>query len=184
MELSSVGKVILGVLRDAPHSGYEIKRIVDRSTRFFWAASYGQIYPELRRLEETGLIVGASDPRGGRPRRVFHLTPAGRDALRDWLTGPESAYELRDEGLLKLFFADALSHGDALALLRAFRGDRQRVVERLREIEETIPKHVEGFPLLVLEYGIELHEWMVEWCERTEERLAAQEGARVEEART
>ena len=46
---SAVTPVILGLLSGAPRSGYEMKAIVDRSTRYFWAASYGQIYPELRR---------------------------------------------------------------------------------------------------------------------------------------
>jgi len=50
MEPSPTGYVILGMLRNQPRSGYEIKQAVDNSTGFFWAASYGQIYPELRKL--------------------------------------------------------------------------------------------------------------------------------------
>ena len=49
--------------RPGPKSGYEIKGLVDRSTRFFWAASYGQIYPELRRLSDAGLIEGTRSRR-------------------------------------------------------------------------------------------------------------------------
>ena len=56
--VNAVVPVILGFLSQHPRSGYEIKRAVDRSTRFFWAASYGQIYPELRRLQEQGLVEG------------------------------------------------------------------------------------------------------------------------------
>jgi DNA-binding PadR family transcriptional regulator len=44
------------LLSFASRSGYDVKATVDRSTRFFWAASYGQIYPELRRLEAARLI--------------------------------------------------------------------------------------------------------------------------------
>ena len=173
MELTGVGKVILGALRGEPRSGYEIKRLVDRSTRFFWAASYGQIYPELRRLEEEGLVEGTSEPRGGRKRRVYRLTPAGRRALRAWLLAPGAGYETRDEGLLKLFFADALPPDEALALVRSFREEREGVLARLLEIEATIPARArrEGFPLLVLDYGIGMHRWMVDWCERAERRL-------------
>jgi DNA-binding PadR family transcriptional regulator len=50
MELTHTAYVVLGMLRHEPRSGYEIKTVVDKSTRFFWAASYGQIYPELKRL--------------------------------------------------------------------------------------------------------------------------------------
>ena len=49
------------MLKLGRRTGYEIKSLVDVSTRFFWAASYGQIYPELARLEELGLVTG----RGG-----------------------------------------------------------------------------------------------------------------------
>ncbi len=61
-----------------PRSGYEIKGFVDGSTRYFWAASYGQIYPELRRLAEAGLVEGTDSPTGGRQRTVYKLTTAGR----------------------------------------------------------------------------------------------------------
>src|SRR5438874_13781615 len=82
MQLSPTARVILGMIRMGKRTGYEIKQLVDVSTRFFWAASYGQIYPELRRLEEAGLIEGEDDPTGGRQRRAYTLTPAGDAALR------------------------------------------------------------------------------------------------------
>src|SRR5512133_4027220 len=108
MKQTAVTPVILGFLSLGPRSGYDIKTVVDRSTRFFWAASYGQIYPELRRLEEEGLVEGEDRPNGGRSRRVYRLTPAGREALHGWLLGSTVTIELRDESLLRLFFADAL----------------------------------------------------------------------------
>src|SRR5919197_4867217 len=108
MELPSTAYVILGLLRKEPRSGYEIKAAVDHSTRFFWAASYGQIYPELKRLAELGLVEGASEDQGRRRRTVYRLTAAGRRQLVRWLELPAETLELRDEGLLKLFFADAL----------------------------------------------------------------------------
>src|SRR5215218_594672 len=99
MELSPTSRAILGVLGLGPRSGYEIKSLVDGSTRFFWAASYGQIYPELRRLAEAGLVEGTADPQGGRRRTVFRLTDAGASALRDWLATPPEIQENRDESL-------------------------------------------------------------------------------------
>ena len=182
-ELSSVAKVFLGALHFGPRTGYEIKRMVDGSTRFFWAASYGQIYPELRRLETAGLVEVESDPRGGRMRRVHRLTEAGRSALRDWLRCDESTHEVRDEGLLKLFFASALESGEAFELVRAKQRGHRRTLERLRGIEAGAPSP-EGrvdFPLLCLDFGIGLNEWAVEWCERVAGRI---EPTARKEART
>ncbi len=55
-ELNPTGRVILGMLAQGQRTGYDIKQFVDKSTRHFWAASYGQIYPELKRLEDQGLV--------------------------------------------------------------------------------------------------------------------------------
>src|SRR5881392_2039587 len=108
MKSNAVTPVVLGLLALGPRSGYDIKTVVDRSTRFFWAASYGQIYPELRRLEEEGLIEGKDASNGARGRRVYTLAEAGREALHAWLLSSTTTVELRDESLLRLFFADAL----------------------------------------------------------------------------
>src|SRR5947207_13014068 len=104
-ELTPTGRVILGMITLGRRTGYDIKQFVDKSTRHFWAASYGQIYPELRRLQDQGLVVGTAEPTGGRARMVYALTDAGATALRAWLgSSPEPLYELRGEGMLTLFF--------------------------------------------------------------------------------
>ena len=171
MELSPTAYVILGMLGWRPMSGYEVKSIVDKSTRFFWAASYGQIYPELRRLAAAGLIEGKASPQGGRKRNVYRLTQAGRKQLRAWLDTDPQVYELRDEALLKLFFANANANGGASAAstLDAKRRTHEQVVQRLKEIEAT--GKPEGFADLVLRYGIEFNEWNARWCERTRRAL-------------
>jgi PadR family transcriptional regulator, regulatory protein AphA len=177
MDLSPTAYVVLGMLHKGPKSGYEIKAIVDNSTRFFWAASYGQIYPELRRLAKAGLVEGTAAPRDGRKRTVYKITPAGRKELRAWLRRPPEVFETRDEGLLKLFFAGALPREEAVNTLRAMREQRLRVIERLREIE---PKAMAGgeFPLMVLRGGITYNETIADWCERMERELLAGEGKR------
>src|SRR5947209_6146474 len=105
-ELSPTGRVILAMIGFGKTTGYDIKQLVDKSTRHFWAASYGQIYPELKRLEDQGLIRGRPEPTGGRARTVYELTNSGEAALQAWLhSHDEPLYELRDEGMLKLFFS-------------------------------------------------------------------------------
>ena len=176
MKQSAVTPVVLGMLALGPRSGYDIKAAVDRSTRFFWAASYGQIYPELRRLEEEGLVEGEDAPNGGRSRRVYELTDAGRKALEDWLLGPGVTIEYRDESLLRLFFADALPRRPALDLLEARRQGHEQYLEVLRAIDArpgTDPEFVD----LVLHWGIDFNEWGARWCEEQLERLRAQKAA-------
>jgi len=170
MDLSPTAYVILGMVSREPRSGYEIKAAVDESTRFFWAASYGQIYPELKRLSEAGLVEGVDAPRGERKRTVYAITDAGMAALADWLRRPPQTAEMREEGLLKLFFSGVVPPQDALATLRAMRERRRELVAQLRGME---PKTLEKdpFSLMVLQGGIEFNEWFADWCERMEERL-------------
>jgi PadR family transcriptional regulator, regulatory protein AphA len=167
---SGTGYVILGMLALGVRTGYDIKASVDQSTRFFWAASYGQIYPELRRLEEAGLINGKSSPTGGRKRREYTLTEAGRDELRRWLETPAQPPELRDESLLKLFFADALPLEQALEQLRLRRLDHEQFLAFLRDLDSS-PGEEPPFVDLVLRYGIAYAEFNVAWCEAEETRL-------------
>src|SRR3954469_25215909 len=108
-DLSPTARVLLAMIRNGRRTGYEIKQLVDVSTRFFWAASYGQIYPELKRLEEGGLVRREDASTNGRQRRAYELTKAGEEALAGWLrSGEPLAFEMRDEGMLKLFFSDGV----------------------------------------------------------------------------
>ena len=166
MELSPTGRVILGMLAVEPRSGYDIKAIVDNSTRFFWAASYGQIYPELKRLAERGLIAAEAEPEGGRRRTTYGITAAGRDAFAAWIRDPELTHEMRDEGLLKLFFAGLLDRDDAIAVLEAAREKYAQKREALLEIEPSAAAAERFGPLAVLRYGLGMSEFAINWCDQ------------------
>jgi PadR family transcriptional regulator, regulatory protein AphA len=176
--LSKTSYVILGMLSKSPKTGYDIKSLVDVSTRFFWAASYGQIYPELKRLESAGLVAGSDDATGGRQRRLYEITAAGREVLHQWLTaGAPLHFELRHEGLLRFFFADAVGRDEQIGLLRSIGAEHGRVRDQLRD--EIRPHALAGseesgaeFPLHTVEFGIAYQEFIVDWCERMERRLA------------
>jgi DNA-binding PadR family transcriptional regulator len=172
--MNAVTPVVLGMLSLRPRSGYDIKAVVDRSTRFFWAASYGQIYPELRRLERAGLIEGEDAPTGGRSRRVYRITAAGRKALAEWLLGPTVTIELRDESLLRLFFADALPREQALLLLEGRKRGHEEYLAVLREIDARPGGKDPDFVDLVLRWGIEFNEWGIKWCEKHLQRLRSE----------
>jgi PadR family transcriptional regulator, regulatory protein AphA len=168
--LSATARVILGLLKFAPRTGYDVKRVTDFSTRFFWRASYGQIYPELRALEKAGLVRAREEPYGRRKRRVYELTARGERALSDWLGSASDTYELRDEGLLRLFFGELVTDEELLALVRRRREIFESHATLFREIARDLGE-VEGPSGEVLRYGIELMEWNAEWWAGLEQRL-------------
>ena len=180
MELSATAKVILGMLAASPRSGYEIKQLVDRTARFFWAASYGQIYPELKKLERAGLIAGDDSSQGARQRTTFRLTAGGRRAAREWIARSPEVLETRDEGLLKLFFAGSIDSKRSAEIARERAAISREKAAELRAIWHAVD--TEGQPegpaaepdvgsLTVLRYGIEASEWAAEWFERAAEDL-------------
>jgi DNA-binding PadR family transcriptional regulator len=173
--MNAVTPVLLGLLAGNPLSGYDIKTIVDRSTRFFWAASYGQIYPELKRLEAEGLVEGEDRPNGGRSRRVYTLTPSGREALVEWLLSPTGpAIEMRDESLLRLFFADAVPREQALMLIEGRKRGHEEFLEVLYEIQALPGGPDPTFIDLVLRWGIDFNKWGARWCQEQLERLQSE----------
>ena len=180
MQLSATGKVILGMLSARPRSGYEIKQLVDSSARFFWAASYGQIYPELKKLEKAGLIAGGDSSQGARQRTTFKLTAAGRNAAREWIAEPPEVLETRDEGLLKLFFAGSIEPGRAAEIARERAAISRAKAAELRAIWKAVdqegriddpPSEPDIGSLTVLRYGIDMSEAAAEWFERAAEDL-------------
>jgi PadR family transcriptional regulator AphA len=168
--LSPTARVILGLLRLGPRTGYDVKRITDFSTRFFWSASYGQIYPELRRLESAGFVLAHEEPRGGVRRRVYELTPRGTRAVEAWLAEPAELFEFRDEGLLKLFFGEILDSEELLALVRRRRAWFEGVARHFRGIADELGEIAEPSGD-VLRYGIELMDWNAAWFGDLELRL-------------
>jgi PadR family transcriptional regulator, regulatory protein AphA len=165
MELSATGRVILGMVAFEPRSGYDIKQAVDHSTRFFWAASYGQIYPELKRLAAEGLIEPDEESEGGRRRTAYRITDSGRDALAEWIRSPNLTNEMRDEGLLKVFFAGVVEREDAIAVLEAARAKYAEKHAALLAIEPLAEESEHFGPLAVLRYGLGMTEFAINWCD-------------------
>ena len=171
MEPTQATWAILGLIAQKPRSGYDLKRAIDRTIRHFWAASYGQIYPELRRLEAAGLVGSREEPRGRVPRRIYTLTEEGRRALDTWLEETDETYEFRDEGLLKLFFGDLLPAEHRLDLISRRRAWYEESAALFRGIGEELGE-IDESSGAVLRYGIELMEWNAAWWHRLETGLS------------
>jgi DNA-binding PadR family transcriptional regulator len=176
--LATPAYVVLGMIVIGARTGYEVKQMVEQSTRFFWTISQAQIYPSLEQLEQAGFITGREDPQGRRRRRVFEITAAGRAELTSWLGRDDPMpFELRDTGMLKLFFADALDHDQAQALLHAVRRrseDRAGLLRALEPVARAVEEQGYRHPLLTLELGIAVHQAMADVCAAFERRQAAE----------
>lgn len=172
--------LILSLIRGGMTSGYAIKRFIEQQRmEVFWATTFAQIYPELAQLEEDGYLVHRDDPHGARQRRAYALTAEGERALMSWLR--EEAIppmELRDEGLLRLAFADHLPRAEAIELVRRLRA---RAEEAEREFRETILPIGEAllaaglrFPVEIGRMGAGYYAWSIEHLTQLEADLRAE----------
>jgi PadR family transcriptional regulator AphA len=105
MRLTPTSYVVLGLIEQMqPASPYDLKRAVAMGVGQFWSLSHTQLYAECTRLAEEGLLTERREETGRR-RRIYRLTKPGAEALDRWRSEPTGElYELRDAGLLKLFF--------------------------------------------------------------------------------
>ncbi len=171
VELTPTARVILGMLKLGARTGYDIKGRTDVSTRFFWGASYGQIYPELRRLENAGLVTSEESRRGRLRRRAYRLTDAGEAALHEWIVSDRPLdFAYRDEGLLKVFFGDVTSPDELLENVRRLRRDHEERLAHFRTLEADVTERTAT--VRALEYGIGFLEWNVHWWRRVERELS------------
>lgn len=106
-QLTPTSYLVLGLIaREGPSTPYDLKRHVTATIGHFWSFPHALLYKEPPRLAELGLLTEKREL-VGRRRRLFTITSAGRRALRAWLRHPSrQTTELRDLGLLQLFFAD------------------------------------------------------------------------------
>jgi PadR family transcriptional regulator, regulatory protein AphA len=121
-------EVLLGLLTIAPMSGYDLGLTIRGSVGHFWNESYGQIYPNLKRLMVEGLVTSKTERQKGKPdRHVYSITGKGREHLAAWLAVEPQPEIPRNELLLKLFFGAQVP----VEILIGY-------VERMAETERTL----------------------------------------------
>lgn len=171
MALNRTSHLALGLIRRGHRTGYEMKQVIDGATQFFWTVSYGQIYPELKKLEAAGLLTSEEAVTGARRRTVYSLTDAGEAELVRWLADNDALqFDMRAEGLLKLFLASGLGRDEQLAVVRSFRG---QVEQRLAMIDRATPPREIGRRIQA--YGRQLHGLTIDWCQEVEAAILAGE---------
>ena len=173
---------ILVSLAERSASGYDLARRFDASIGHFWKASHQQIYKVLGRMETGGSVASERVEQTGRPdKKVYAITPAGRDELAAWTSTPTPAEHLRSEFAVKL---RALPFGDAGAIVADVRNRRQAHLGQLAYYVDSAarfypdPADLRDDQLgawLVLRGGMLAEQAGVTWCDEILQRLAGAE---------
>lgn len=181
-----LGKAVLGLLARESLSGYDLAGKLRKPVGFFWHARHSQIYPELRRLAEAGLVSQRRVDQTGRPDKVvYSITSSGLAVLRAWLTGPLPEASARDELVLRAYSLWLTDPESAAAFMRdQERRHRGRLAEYegyRADIERSPEVSDPGTPLFAtyatLVRGIGYERELADWCAWLADRLvAAREG--------
>lgn len=179
---------ILGLLAEAPSSGYDIKREVEERLSHFWSESFGHIYPMLRRLHQKGLVEKRVHRQSGKPdRKVYEITPTGRDALEEWFAEPPAPQRPRNELLLRLFLGRHTRPEFLIRDVRAQREGFEGALAQLRAVQKRLESDPDPHPdrlywELTLSYGMEAFEALIGWGREAEARLEGLRGEGAPEA--
>jgi PadR family transcriptional regulator, regulatory protein AphA len=136
MNLPTTSYILLGMLSAQERSGYDLKLLLDKQVHHvYWSPAKSQIYGELRRLEQAGLATMTEVEQTNRPdKRLYRITPAGREALQQWLANPDVEPDVfKSPLLLHLFFGHLLPRQ---ALIAQFERRQQKLAAELEGYEK------------------------------------------------
>jgi PadR family transcriptional regulator AphA len=139
---SSSSEVLLGLLTIQPMSGYDLGQTIRASIGHFWNESYGQIYPNLKKLQAEGLVTSKTERQKGKPdRHIYAITPKGRERLAQWLAVPPQPEVPRNEMLLKLFFGAQVAPAISIGYLERMIAAERPLLDRFQQVQEEIAKN-------------------------------------------
>jgi DNA-binding PadR family transcriptional regulator len=164
----------------APASGYDVKKIFESTPMGHFSSSPGAIYPALKRLASRGLVEARLDTTvQARPRRVFSLTQAGEETLREWLGQSVTRQELvhdADVPILRFSLAEGkLSRPEVVAYLQGFEREVSSYLEELNEHLQRFAGVPQLHPRLSLENGIRRYESLRDWAQHATTEIEASE---------
>jgi DNA-binding PadR family transcriptional regulator len=163
---------LLALLAKEPAHGYELKLALEQT---FGAAypspNIGQIYVTLKRLEADGLVRGEDVEQDSRPnKKVYELTPPGRDAVAAWVDEPTEGPRVRDDFFIKLVLAPRAGLADRMELINRQRRYYYAELRALIDLQNAADSHDTTARLLI--EGQYLHlQAALDWLQRCQEEL-------------
>jgi DNA-binding PadR family transcriptional regulator len=164
----------LALLAKQPAHGYELKQALDSALGPGWPSlNFGQIYTTLARLERDGLVLSRDVPQEGRPsKRVYEVTPQGRQALQEWVDTSTSGSRIKDDFFMKLILARLSGIADPQTLIERQRMEYLQAIKDMDNLIIQQPPDDDPTALLLIEGAILHLRADLQWLDLCEERLA------------
>lgn len=171
--------IILGFLMREEMSGYDLKQWMVNCTSYFFDASFGSIYPALKRLREKDYISFNEVVENGKLKKLYAITDEGRSHFLDWLEKPIVFSKTKQEHLVYFYFYGYLPKEKAVANIKTFQAEVKALFHQLNKEKQTIENKcdVTEYPFWysTMDYGVHYYQFIINWCDdllkRNEEKL-------------
>lgn len=174
----SLRHAVLGLLASGPASGYDLLRDFEQSLVNVWPATQSQLYTELGKLADGGLVTVAAE--GARGRKEYAVTEAGLTELRHWLLEVEPTMTRRSDMLLRVFFLNFVESEQAEEYLRKRAEAAAEYHAELMKVRESIPDVTDPLAVygrIALEWGLRFTALQQDWADWAVEQVEAARGA-------
>ena len=166
--------LILGILTGEDATGYELKKQIETTFGVFYKASFGSLYPALKRLAQKNCVTAYEAPRGARPRTVYHITDEGKTRFHEWLTAPMQVLDGTNPNLAKVYFFDRLPADERQSQLLEYEQNNLAYLRRLESLEQQFQAMGTAeevyYRLSTLYYGIRVTRDTIAWCRHIREK--------------
>lgn len=166
--------IIIGMVFYKPLTGYDVKKYIEDGIGVFYKASYGSLYPSLKKLTEKGFLTMFEQPQGGRQKKYYQITEQGKDAFFEWLSTPMDSNDNMDNHLAKVYFFDRLPVDIRNQQLQEYEQNNIKYLRKLQALEKHFSnmenKDCFYFKLSTLYYGIRIVQDNIKWCRHIREQ--------------
>ncbi|MCX7571186.1 PadR family transcriptional regulator [Tumebacillus sp. DT12] len=162
---------VLGLLSKAEMSGYDLTQRFTQEVSHFWNAHHTQIYRELQKLEDEGLLHHQVVEQSDRPdKKIYSLTDAGLEALLTWLSESPKPPKMKNESLLRVSLFHLIPPERAIAFLEESKRAHQEIISLMNlwkqehfPDDHPVPQEIGEY--LTIEYGTRFVQTWIDWCE-------------------
>lgn len=166
--------IIIGMVLEKEHTGYEIKKYIEDGIGVFYKASYGSLYPALRKLSDRGDLVMSEKSQGERQKKYYLATQQGKQAFFKWLSSPIDFNNGTDNHLVKVYFFDKLPEEIRCRQLQEYEIANENYLRKLQALEkhfnEMENKECFYYKLSTLYYGICIVKDNIRWCKHLRDK--------------
>jgi len=158
-------KIILGMLMQKPYTGYNIRKKMELSTKFFFSTSQGSINPAFKKLEKNGYVTTEEEVSNGRLHKTYTITESGECYFRKWLNSEVGVSKVKNDMLLRFFFFPYASRDEKIQILENYLSELKVHIETLQNLGNNpqVCENCNEFEAATMDFGIGYYSFIYDW---------------------